>query len=109
MIEKGRGGIIFMSSLAEGIWKELKGKGIDVIATCAGAISTPGYKNAQNSKDAPGTMNASVVAESTLKALGRGPVHIPGLTNKLARFFMGRLLPRKLAISIMDKSTKELS
>jgi hypothetical protein len=131
MIEKGKGGIVLMSSLAgaqgspkiatyaaskafnailaEGIWYELKNHGIDVIATCAGAITTPGYKNAQNTKDAPGTLNANKVAEKTLNALGKGPTIVPGLTNKMARFFMGRLFPRKLAISIMGNNTKYLS
>ena len=131
MIEKGKGGIVLMSSLAgsqgspkiatyaaskafntifaEGIWSELRKHGIDVIASCAGAITTPGYINAQNTKDAPGTLNANKVAEKTLNALGRRPTIIPGFTNKLARFFIGRLFSRKLAISIMDSNTKNLS
>ncbi len=131
LIGKKKGGIILMSSLAgnqgspkiatyaaskafnaifaEGIWSELKKYGIDVMACCAGAITTPGYKNAQNTKDAPGTLNANEVAEKTLNALGKGPTVIPGFTNKMARFFMGRLFPRKLAISIMDHNTKDLS
>ena len=131
MIEKRKGGIVLMSSLAgtqgspkiatyaaskafnaifaEGIWNELKKHGIDVIASCAGAITTPGYRNAQNTKDAPGTLNANKVAEETLNALGKGPTTIPGFTNKMARFFMGRLFSRKLAISIMENKTKHLS
>jgi short-subunit dehydrogenase len=131
MIQRRRGGIVLMSSLAgsqgspkiatyaaskafnvifaEGLWKELKNHGIDVLATCAGAISTPGYKNAQGAGDAPGTLHPGRVAEDTLNALGKGPVTIPGWTNKLAHFFMGRLFPRRLAISIMDKNTKDLS
>ena len=131
MIGKRRGGIVLMSSLAgtqgspkiatyaaskafnaifaEGIWNELNKHGIDVIASCAGAITTPGYKNAQNTKDAPGTLNASEVAEKTLNALGKGPTIIPGFTNKVARFFMGRIFSRRLAISIMDHNTKDLS
>ena len=131
MIEKKKGGIILMSSLAgnqgspkiatyaaskafnaifaEGIWNELKKHGIDVMACCAGAITTPGYKNAQNTKDAPGTLNANEVAEKTLNALGKGPTVIPGFTNKMARFFMVRLFSRKFAISIMDHNTKDLS
>jgi len=131
MIERRKGGIVLMSSLAgtqgspkiatyaaskafnaifaEGIWKELKKHKIDVIASCAGAITTPGYKNAQNAKDAPGTLNANKVAAETLNALGKGPTTIPGVTNKMARFFMGRLFPRKLAISIMETNTKNLS
>jgi uncharacterized protein len=131
MIERKKGGIVLMSSLAgtqgspkiatyaaskafnaifaEGIWKELKKHKIDVIASCAGAITTPGYKNAQNAKDAPGTLHADKVAKDTLNALGKGPTIIPGFTNKMVRFFMGRLFPRKLAISIMETNTKNLS
>jgi len=137
MIERRRGGIVLMSSLAgtqgspkiatyaaskafntilaEGLWNELKKYGIDVLASCAGAITTPGYKNAQNpkdetgTKDAPGTLEADKVAEKTLRALGKGPTIVPGLINKIARFFMGRLFSRKLAISIMDNNTKHLS
>jgi len=131
MIKRKKGGIVLMSSfagnqgspkiatyaaskafnsiLAEGLWNELKKHNIDVLASCAGAISTPGYKNAQNTKNAPGTLSAQKVAESTLKALGKGPTIIPGFTNKMAHFFMNRILPRKWAISIMDKNTKDLS
>lgn len=131
MIKKRRGGIILMSSLsgnqgspkiatyaaskafnaifAEGLWHELKKHGVDVMASCAGAIRTPGYKNAQDIKDAPGTLDANIVAQKTLKALGKGPSIIPGFVNKMALFFMGRLFPRKLAISMMDKNTRDLS
>lgn len=131
MIEKGNGGIILMSSLAgsqgspkiatyaaskafntilaEGLWNELKIHGIDVLASCAGAITTPGYKNAQNEKEAPGTLDAITVAEKTIAALGKGPTTVPGIINKIARFFMGRLFSRKFAISIMDKNTQKLS
>lgn len=131
MLERQKGGIILMSSLAgtqgspkiatyaaskafntilaEGLWKELQGQGIDVLASCAGAIRTPGYVQAANRREAPGTLHAHQVAEETLNALGKGPTVVPGLTNKIARFFMGRLLPRKLAISIMDNNTKDLS
>ena len=131
MIEKGKGGIVLMSSLAgkqgspkiatyaaskafnailaEGIWYELKSHGIDVMASCAGAISTPGYKNAQNSKDAPGTLDADKVAAKTLKALGKGPTTIPGFINRMFHVFMVRLFPRKLAISIMGNNTKHLT
>ena len=131
MIANGKGGIVLMSSLAgtqgspkiasyaatkafntilaEGIWHELKKHRVDVLASCAGAIRTPGYNNAQNAEDAPGTLNADQVVVETLKALGKGPTIIPGFTNKLAHFFMGRLFPRKLAISIMDKNTKNLT
>jgi len=131
MIERGHGGIVLMSSLAgsqgspniaayaatksfnailaEGLWKELKPRGVDVLACMAGAILTPGYQNAESVKAAPGTMKAEDVAEQTLNALGRGPIVIPGVVNKLARFTLMRLLSRRAAIAIMSRNTGGLS
>lgn len=131
MIERGRGGIVLMSSLAgsqgspniaayaatksfnavlaEGLWRELKPRGVDVLACMAGAILTPGYEGAQGAKAAPGTLSAEAVAEQTLDALRKGPVVIPGTVNKLARFVLTRLLSRRAAIGIMAKNTGGLS
>lgn len=131
MIERGKGGIILMSSLAgsqgspkiatyaaskafnmifaEGLWNELKNSGVDVLATVAGAVATPGYLTAQSPKGAPGTLRPNQVVEEALNALGKGPTIIPGRMNRLARFFMVRLLPRKTAISIMATNTKDLT
>jgi len=131
MIERGRGGIVLMSSLAgsqgspniaayaatkafnailaEGLWSELKPRGVDVIACVAGAILTPGYQQAEGSKPAPGTLAPETVAEQTLNALGRGPIVIPGAVNKLGRFVLARVLSRRAAIGIMSKNTGGLS
>jgi short-subunit dehydrogenase len=131
MIRKKRGGIVLMSSLAggqgspniaayaatksfnailaEGLWKEMKPHGIDVIACCAGAILTPGYKMAEKVKQAPGTLKAGQVAEKTLNSLGKGPIIVPGIINKIARFIFTRLLSRKSVIEIMSKNTGGLS
>ena len=134
MIARGRGGIVLMSSLAgsqgspniaayaatkafnavlaEGLWKELKPRGVDVLACMAGAILTPGYQQAEaGGKPAPGTLTADAVAEQTLTALarGRGPIVIPGAVNKLGRFVLTRLLSRRAAIAIMSKNTEGLS
>jgi len=129
MIARGRGGIVLMTSLAgnqgtpriatyaatkafnrvlaEGLWHELRGKGIDIVACCAGAIRTPGYATS-SAKEAPGTMDPRDVAECALRRLGRGPVAIPGFTNRAAAFLMTRLLPRRAAIGIMAGSTSDL-
>jgi short-subunit dehydrogenase len=131
MIQNKRGGIILMSSLAgqqgspklatyaatkafnavlaEGLWKELKPRGVDVVGCVAGAILTPGYQQAEKSKPAPGTMKAADVAEQALKALGHGPIVIPGGVNKMARFVLSRLLSRRAAINIMSQNTGGLS
>ncbi len=99
----------FNAILAEGLWKELKPHGVDVLACVAGAVLTPGYEQAENAKLAPGTMAAADVAERALSSLGRGPIVVPGTTNKVGRFVMTRLLTRKAAIGIMEKNTGGLS
>jgi hypothetical protein len=130
MAARGRGGIVLMSSMAgfqgapriatyaaskafnivlgEGLWRELAPRGVDVVVSCAGAIRTPGYRKSAK-VDAPGTLDAFVVAEQTLNALGHGPTVVPGATNRLARFLLGRLLPRRTAISIMASNTRGLT
>ncbi len=129
MIERGRGGVVLMTSmagnqgsprlaaysaskaftreLAEGLWYELKPTGVDLVACCAGAIRTPGFAAAAG-KDAPGTLDPEQVAQQALDALGRGPVVIPGAFNRMAAILMTRLLPRRKAITIMAGSTSSL-
>jgi short-subunit dehydrogenase len=131
MIKNRRGGIVLMSSLAggqgcpklagyaatkafnavlaEGLWAEMRPYGIDVIACCAGGISTPGYQKAGNEKLAPGTMPPEQVVEQTLKALGKGPGFVAGGINRFARFLMKRIISRRVAIEKKKKNTGGLS
>jgi len=132
MAGRGRGGILLMSSLAgaqgapgishyaatkayntvlaEGLWGELRGRGVDVLACCAGATLTPRYlanQKAQGGGSLPAPeMDPSAVVAEALAALGGTPSMIPGAANRVAAVFMQRLLPRRLAVSIMGKSTR---
>ncbi len=130
MILRGRGAVLLMTSLsgnqgaprlaaygsskaftrvlAESLWSELRGRGIDVLACAAGAIRTPGYAKTAG-KEAPGTLEPEVVVNAALRALHRGPIVIPGFVNRTANFLLSRLLPRRAAIGIMDGSTRSLS
>jgi short-subunit dehydrogenase len=94
--------------LAEGLWGELRRHGVDVIATVAGAVRTPGYVRASG-RDAPGTVDAETFAEATIASLDRGPRIVVGWINALAGWIVGRLLPRRIAIAIMGKTTKGLA
>ena len=98
----------FITVLAESLWSELRPEGIDVLVSCAGAIRTPGYL-ATAKGDAPGTLDPARVVELTLRAIGKGPMVVPGGVNKLARFFLGRLLTRRAAVGVMARNTADLS
>ena len=128
MVTRQRGAIVLMSSqagfqgvatiatyaaskafnivLGEGLWKELKPRGVDVVVSCAGAISTPNYLRTMT-KRAPGTLPPIEVANQSLDALGKGPLISPGLVNKLALFLLGRLLPRTSAIRDYQQLDRE--
>lgn len=125
MAARGRGGIVLMSSLsatmgsalianyaatkafnlvlAEGLWEELRTRGVDVLACCAPAVTTPNYQASAARGAAPGTMTPAAVVWQTLAALGTTPSFIPGTTNRLSAFALRRLLPRKTAVRLMGR------
>ncbi|MBX7102090.1 MAG: SDR family NAD(P)-dependent oxidoreductase [Myxococcaceae bacterium] len=129
MAQRGRGGIVLMSSLtafngspflstygatkafnlvlAEGLWFELQARGVDVLACCAGATRTPNLLRTSPQGE-PGMIEPAQVVEEALAALGRSGAMVPGAFNRLASFAMRRLLPRALAISILGKRTSAL-
>ena len=130
MAERGRGGIILMSSmsgfqgtpyvaayaaskafnlvLAEGLWYELKSANVDVLACCPGPTGTPGFNNSLEGKRPPvfpPVLSPARVAEQSLRYLGKRSVLVPSFANRLASFFMQKLLPRQAGVRIMGKST----
>ena len=133
MIAEGRGAIILMTSLAgfqgsgylsvyaaskafnrilgESLWYEWKNSGVDIIACCAGATSTPGYLNSRPEKTSiftPRVLAPEEVAQECLGKLGKQPSFITGRGNRIASFIMQKLMPRKLAINIMGDTTKKM-
>ena len=133
MISRGRGAVVILAplaglqgsgfltvyaatkafdrTLAESLWYEWKDKGVDVIACCAGATSTPGYNNSNPGKSslfAPRVQAPEEVAEECLKKLGSRPSFISGRGNRIATFFMQKVLPRKMAITIMGNTTRKM-
>jgi uncharacterized protein len=130
MAERSRGGFIIMSSmaglqgspgittyaatkafgavLAEGLWAELRPRGVDVLACAPGAVETPGLARSK-SKRAPGTVAPDVVAASALAALGRRPRTVPGGLMKVSAVLTQRILPRRTAIALIQKASGDLS
>lgn len=131
MVARGRGGIVLMSSLsgkqgtayvssyaatkafdtvlAEGLWSELKGHGVDVLACEAGATRTPGFESTKPKGGALRVrpMEPEPVVLSALDALGKQPAMIPGLLNRLV--FAGmRFVPRARAVQIISSTTRRM-
>lgn len=133
MLQKGRGAVILMASLAgfqgsgflaayaaskafdrvlaESLWYEWKGRGVDVMACCAGATSTPNYLNTNPAKQsffAPRVQTPEEVVLECFAQLGKCPSFISGRGNRFAAFIMQRLMPRKMAIRIMGDTTQKM-
>ncbi|MBN2080159.1 MAG: SDR family NAD(P)-dependent oxidoreductase [Spirochaetes bacterium] len=133
MRERGRGGIIFVSSssafqgtpvianyaatkafnliLGEALWEELRGHGVDVLALCPGATDTPALpKSGARIDNVPGMplMDPSAVVAEALGALGKGPSVVAGRANRIAAFVMGRLLTRGRSVTLIGKNTRLL-
>jgi short-subunit dehydrogenase len=133
MLKNGRGAMILMASLAgfqgsgflsayaatkafsrvlaESLWYEWKSRGVDVIACCAGATSSPNYIESNPEKlglFAPRVLSPEEVVEGCFKQLGKKPSVITGRGNRIASFFMQKVLPRKMAVTIMGDTTRKI-
>lgn len=133
MLKKGKGAMILMASLAgfqgsgflatyaatkafnrvlaESLWYEWKDRGVDVIACCAGATSTPNFINTKPEKTsffAPRVQTPEEVVKECFEKLGKRPSFVTGTGNKLASFIMQNLMPRKMAIKIMGDTTRKM-
>jgi uncharacterized protein len=133
MLKQGRGAVILMSSLAgfqgsgflaaygaskafnlvlaESLWYEWKDRGVDVIACCAGATSTPNFietKPEKTSAFAPKVQTPEEVVKECFKKLGKKPSVITGRGNKIASFIMQKLVSRKTSVKIMGDTTRKM-
>jgi len=132
MAERGRGGILVMSSLsafwgspyvavygatkaflvnfAEAMWRELGARGVHVTVCTAGPILTPNYIASMPQRNGPSALEMAPerVAAIALGALGRKHLVVPGALNRMAQFFMGHFVPRRTAITLLEKSTARM-
>ncbi len=118
MRTRGKGGVIIVSSvaghqptpffavygatkafdlmLAEALWDELRGTGVDVVGLCPGGTRTEFADNA-HMLDVSGMEPGPVVA-AALRRLGRGPSIITGFSNLIAGS-LHRFLPRSWVVA----------
>lgn len=126
-LSRGRGGIIFTSSvsafnahpylthyaatkayilsLAEGLNYEFKEKNVDVLALCPGFTKSEMTKGL---KDNPMLMEATPVVQAALDGLGKKVSVIPGFLNKTQVFINNRILNRGGATSLSGAVLKRI-
>lgn len=133
LAERGRGGLILMSSmssfqgtamvanyaatkaydtiLAEGLWYELGQRGVDVLACIAGATRTPSYESSTDKIPSSGLakpMRPDEVTEQALTDLGKRPSAVSGRRNRWASVLLRWLLGRQAAIRMVSSETEHM-
>lgn len=132
MRQRGRGGIIFVSSgsamvgtayvsaysatkafnlnLGEALWEELRAAGVHVLSTIVGATDTPGWR-AENpnpgAKVWPAVLSAAETVSETLGALGKRPSFFPGAQYRLAMFASTRIMSRPTAVRVIGAEMRK--
>lgn len=130
MVARGRGGILFVGSLAgllghpttavygaskafivrlgEALDEELRPQGVDVLVACPGAVRTPGFERSGAKLPRAFVASPDEVAERALALLGkRGPVAVLGVGNELALSLL-RALPRRLAVRLLGRMMRRI-
>ena len=129
MAERGRGGVVLMSSVAgiigspysatyagskafalgfgDSLWAELEPRGVDVVTCAAGPTETPTYAQVRTSSFPP-AMNPDDVVRAALGALGKRPRVIPGLVNRLTTWLLAPL-PRTVSLRLIAAQTKKFA
>jgi uncharacterized protein len=130
MVRRGRGGLIFMSSLsgnigsvqlavyaaskafnlvlADALWAELRPHGVDVLAVQPGSTRTPGWLSSQRAgEDKMPAMEPADVVREALATLGVEPNVVPGEANRQGAAMLASL-PRRQAIDLVSEITANL-
>ena len=90
----------FVHSLGGGLWEEERSNGIDVLVLSPGSTDTQAPISQGISRDQlVGLMSPQKVALEALAALGKKPLLIPGIHNRIFVALL-RILPRALALRL---------
>jgi short-subunit dehydrogenase len=131
MRARGRGGIILLSSmaalqgtgwvatyaatkafdlvLAESLWWELKGEGVDVLGVMPGATDTEGFRMHSPNVDDPAALGRPAdVAREALDSIGRAASLVCGEQNRAVAEAL-RTLPREQGIEMMSSATRRMA
>lgn len=125
MVERGRGGILLVSSMAgkagcyslatysaskaftqvlgESLWAELHPQGVDVLVLMLGRTNTPALARTELPEDGPAA-DPDDMAEQALAHLAEGPVYVPPHLAQAFQYLSSA--PRRDATAAMSKSLR---
>lgn len=128
MVERRKGGIIFLGSLVafqptpmmatysatkafnltlgEALWYEMKKYNIDVLALNPGGTNTE-FQRIASADSGPFVRSVSQVVETALNSIGSKPGVVDGIFNKIMAV-SGKFLPRRILVSFAGKISKNL-
>jgi len=95
-------------TLAEALYEELRPHGIDVLGLAPGMTDTPllAASRPDTRRIAPMLVTPEAVAEQALSALGRAPICVPSLGDRLAAIVLGGLVPSRVSRFVVARSMR---
>jgi short-subunit dehydrogenase len=94
----------YLLHFTEGLWYELKKKGVDVLAVCPGGTKT---EFAQTANIQSHGMSVEKVVSESLKNPGKKPTIVTGFSNKFSTSFL-KFFTRKMLIKIGAKVVENM-
>jgi len=94
----------YLLHFTEGLWYELKAKGVDVLAVCPGGTKT---EFAQTANIQSHGMSVKDVVSESLKNIGKKPTVVTGFNNKVSTTLL-KLFSRKTLIKIGAKVIEKM-
>jgi|SRR5579872_148730 len=96
----------YVQSLAEAMHAELKGRGVDVLASAPGPVNS-GFAARANMRMGAAATPADI-AKASLAALGRSRTVVPGLLSKVLTYSLV-LLPRAARTQVMGQIMRSMT
>ncbi|MFC2106700.1 SDR family NAD(P)-dependent oxidoreductase [Bacteroidota bacterium] len=98
----------YITTLSEALSIEFRKHQIDIMACIAGATDTPAFRRSKPEAISIPFMNADKVAQQAISKLGKKTLFIPGWKNRMSYFILRRLLPRSIAVGLVNRAVKRM-
>ena len=98
-------------NLACGLWSELRESEVDVLAVCPGMTDTPPVQDRNLDQRLPFYVpltSSDNVALAALRRLGKQPMLVPAVGDRVSAALMSKLMPRSWTLSLVKRSIEKM-